>query len=155
MVASSEINNQGERERKCIFCEIVSGNSPSSKIYETDKALVFASLSGYPLIAPKEHVNDIFDERLDKETIHQLAEIEVQVARAVKSAFQVDAVNIISANGKEAGQVVGHYHIHVIPRVADDKQIILSREIRLPRNELDQRAELVKASLNELMFPHA
>ena len=144
-----------EEEKKCIFCEIVSGGSPSSKIHETDRALVFNSLAGYPLIVPKEHVDNIFDEKLDKDTIYQLAELEVQIARAVRTAFQVNSVNIISANGEEAGQEVGHYHIHVIPRVANDNQIRLGKETRLPRNILDQRAELMKNSLNELMFPDA
>lgn len=142
-----------EKEKKCIFCEIVSGSSPSSKIYETDKVLAFSSLSGYPLIAPKEHFDNIFDERLDKDTIDQLAETEVQIAKAVRSAFQVNAVNIISANGEEAGQEVGHYHIHVIPRVVDDNQIRLGKETVLSRDILDQRAELVRISLNELVLP--
>lgn len=151
----SEADPSREREKNCTFCEIVQGKLPVSKIHETDKTIVFASLTGYPLIAPKEHVDSVFDERLDKEVVHELAEMEVKVARAVRSAFQVDAVNIISANGKDAGQQVNHYHIHIMPRTANDNQIRLGKEVILPRPELDLRADLVKTRLNEQLPPHA
>jgi len=151
----SETDILGEREKSCTFCDIVQEKLPASKICETDKVLVFSSLTGYPLIAPKKHVDNVFDEGLDTEVVHELAEMEVRVARAVRSAFQVDAVNIISANGKDAGQQVNHYHIHIIPRTANDKQIKLGREERLPRSVLDQRAELVRVSLNQQLPPHA
>ncbi|OGH19884.1 MAG: hypothetical protein A3D74_04765 [Candidatus Levybacteria bacterium RIFCSPHIGHO2_02_FULL_37_13] len=154
MRATSEAGVSGEKERSCTFCDIVQEKLPVSKIEETDKIIVFASLSGYPLIAPKKHVDNVFDERLDKEVVHELAEMEVRVARAVRSAFSVDAVNIISANGKAAGQQVNHYHIHIMPRTANDNQIKLGKEVILPRPELDLRADLVKTRLNEQLPPH-
>lgn len=155
MRSRSETDPSGEIERNCTFCEIVQEKLPASKIYETDRTVVFASLSGYPLIAPKKHVGNIFDEGLDKETIHEIAEMEVRLARVVRDVFEADGVNIVSANGKEAGQRVNHYHVHIIPRTANDGQIKLAREVLLPREELNRRAELVKSRLNEQVLPHA
>lgn len=154
MRSHAETNASEETEKSCTFCKIVQEKLPASKINETDRTIVFASLSGYPLIAPKKHVGNIFDEGLDIETIHELAEMEVKVARAVRDAFEVDAVNIVSANGKDAGQQVNHYHIHIIPRTANDGQIKIAREVVLPRKDLDERAALIKNRLNEQVPPH-
>lgn len=152
--AKTEADPRKEKESSCTFCEIVHGNLRVSKIDESERIIVFSSLGGYPLIAPKKHVDNVFDEKLDKEVVHELAEMEVRVARAVRSAFKVDAVNIISANGKAAGQQVNHYHVHIMPRTANDNQIKIGKEVPLPRNVLDQRADLVKTRLNEQLPPH-
>ena len=49
----------------CIFCKIISGEIPSSKVYEDDKVLAFLDISqatkGHTLVIPKEHVRNILE----------------------------------------------------------------------------------------------
>lgn len=107
----------------CVFCKIVNGEIPSYKIYETKNTLAFLDISqntkGHTLVIPKRHVENIFD--LDEETAKELFVSVTKTANLLKEKLGFDAANLLNNNGKDAGQVVNHYHIHIIPRYGNDE----------------------------------
>ena len=106
----------------CIFCKIIKGEAPSTKIYEDDVCMAFLSLhqnsDGHTILIPKEHSRNILEtpdnilEHLGKELKH--------IGKAVKEGVEAEGLNIISNLEKAAGQVVFHTHIHLIPRYEND-----------------------------------
>ncbi len=106
----------------CIFCKIVKGELPSAKIYEDDRILAFLDIApnnhGHTLVIPKEHYQDFLD--MPDETIKDLFASSKKIAKAVQKGTGAEAFNIGMNNGKHAGQIVYHAHIHIIPRFAND-----------------------------------
>ncbi len=103
---------------QCIFCKIIRGDIPSSKVYEDENVLAFLDLSqvtkGHTLVIPKNHQANVFE--LDDETAANLFRAVPKVANAIKSAFDPKALNVLNNNGEFAGQSVFHCHIHLLPR---------------------------------------
>ena len=106
----------------CIFCKMVDGQIPVTKIYEDDFALSFLDIGplsdGHTLLIPKEHF-----EKLDEcrpELLGQVASRLGKIAKAVCSAVQAEGYNVLCNNGRSAGQLVNHMHFHIIPRNAND-----------------------------------
>lgn len=106
----------------CIFCKIVKGEIPSSKICEDDEFLAFLDIApvnpGHTLIVPKIHCKDLLDFPKAEET--DLMEFIKKVAAAVMKATKADAFNLGMNNGEASGQIVPHAHFHIIPRYEDD-----------------------------------
>lgn len=113
-------------DMNCIFCKIAGGDIPSSTVYEDDQFRVILDLSpatkGHALILPKQHYADIFE--IDEAVLRDLIALAKKVAGAMKEALNCEGVNIVQNNGELAGQTVFHFHLHVIPRYADDGQQI-------------------------------
>jgi len=106
----------------CVFCKIVSGTFGSAKIWEDDQVLAFLDIKpltkGHALIIPKQHVKDIFD--LDPELLKKIAVTAQRISLAIKKSLQADGIRLSQSNGKAAGQEIFHFHLHVIPRYAND-----------------------------------
>lgn len=102
----------------CIFCKIVDGSIPSTKIYEDDHVYAFMDVApltkGHTLLVPKQHVKDLFE--MPEEVAKNLYAAAPKIANAIKSAFNPQGMNTINNNGSFAGQTVFHYHLHFIPR---------------------------------------
>ncbi len=107
---------------ECIFCKIVSGDLPSARVYDDATKLTFMDINpvrpGHLLLIPKKHYERMSD--LPEETAADLARVLPRLARAVVKATQADGFNIFQTNGRCAGQVVPHLHIHIIPRHEND-----------------------------------
>ena len=107
----------------CVFCKIVNGEIPSYKIYETDNVMAFLDISqntkGHTLVIPKKHIESIFD--LDEQTGRDLFEAVIKTTNILKNKLGFKNVNLLNNNGSLAGQVVNHYHIHIIPRYGNDE----------------------------------
>lgn len=102
----------------CIFCKIVNGDIPSSKIFENEHVMAFLDISqitkGHTLIIPKIHNENIYD--LSAEAARNIFEVVPQLANAIKEQFNPVGMNVITNTGEQAGQTVFHYHMHLIPR---------------------------------------
>lgn len=100
-----------------IFAKILRGEIPAHKIYEDDRTLAFMDVmpqsNGHALVIPKEPSRNILD--AEPETLANLMTIVQKVAKAAKSAFACDGLQIIQFNEPAAGQTVFHLHFHVIP----------------------------------------
>lgn len=106
----------------CIFCKLVAGNIPSTKVYEDAEILAFMDIGpivkGHTLVIPKQHVERITD--IPVGMLARVMNIVQNIAAAQMNGLKADGVNIVQANGEAAGQVVPHLHFHVIPRFATD-----------------------------------
>lgn len=106
----------------CIFCRIVAGEVPCTKIIETNRVLSFLDISpvnrGHALVVPKRHAGTLLE--LNQEELHGSIFIVQRVARAVVRATDADGFNVLQNNNEVAGQEVPHVHFHVIPRFEGD-----------------------------------
>ena len=102
----------------CIFCKIIEGKLPSYKVYEDEKTLAYLDINpvsdGHVLLVPKRH--EQFVEKLSQEYHDALFENMRRLVKPVQDAFEASASNIIINNGLNAGQIVPHVHVHIIPR---------------------------------------
>lgn len=99
----------------CLFCEIVNGNIPSTKVYEDDMIYAFKDINPVApvhfLVVPKEHIGSIND--VTAENSKYVAHIFEKIPEIAKSQG-IDSYRVISNCGKDAGQTVLHLHFHVI-----------------------------------------
>ena len=107
---------------ECLFCKIVKGELPSSKLYEDEDTLAFLDLfpvnKGHSLVIPKEHYETIFD--VPANILAKVSSVMKNVADAVKNGVNADGISIAQSNGKDTGQVIPHIHFHIMPRFKDD-----------------------------------
>ena len=113
----------------CIFCKIIKGEIPSTKVYEDDDILAFLDISqttpGHTLVVPKKHVKDIFayDEKLAAKVFSKLP----MLARAIKESDPaIKGIKILNNNGEVAYQSVFHSHIHLLPRYSENDTFSIS-----------------------------
>ena len=124
----------------CVFCKIVSGEYNSSKIYEDDKVLAILDLSqasyGHTLVMPKVHYENIFD--LDNSVAEHLFGVVKKICNHYQNTIpNLKGINLLNNNGGKAGQVVMHYHMHIIPRYEDDDLVDMKfTEHKLDLNEI-------------------
>ena len=106
----------------CIFCRIVKGEIPSSKVYEDENVFAFLDIGplawGHVLIVPKKH-SEAVTELAPGEAAALFAAVP-KLAAAVMKATGAEGLNVLQNNGAVAGQAVHHLHIHLIPRHAGD-----------------------------------
>ncbi|MET3558234.1 histidine triad (HIT) family protein [Streptococcus rupicaprae] len=128
----------------CIFCKIVSGQIPSSKVYEDDQVLAFLDITqvtpGHTLVIPKTHVADIFD--MDSDTAGLVFARIPKIASQLKEKLGAKGLNIINNNGEAAGQTVFHSHIHLLPRL--DKEDGLAIQFETHEPDFTQLAQLAQ-----------
>ncbi|WP_419883359.1 HIT family protein [Peribacillus sp. B-H-3] len=105
----------------CIFCSIVQGNIPSTKVFENEHVLAFLDISqvtkGHTLVIPKIHKENIYE--LTPEIASRLFESVPQIAKAINQELKPIGLNVLNNNGEAAGQSVFHYHMHLIPRYGE------------------------------------
>ena len=106
----------------CIFCKMVAGQIPVTKIYEDEVVLAFLDIGpisdGHTLVIPKEHFEKLHD--CPPELLGQVGSRLGKIAGAVTAAINSDGYNVLCNNGRAAGQLVEHLHFHIIPRNAGD-----------------------------------
>ena len=133
----------------CIFCKIVDGKIPAEKVYEDDKVISFLDImpanKGHCLIVPKEHVSNLSE--MDDEHLVSTFKAAKKVASALSLSFGNASFNLVMNNGKEAGQLVNHAHIHVIPRFNKDRLRIKWSHLKYDDNEISEYAEKIKKFL--------
>ena len=100
-----------------IFAKILSGEIPCHKIYEDQHTLAFMDVmpqvDGHCLVVPKVGSRNLLDAELS--TLTPLMATVQKVARATKSAFSADGLQIRQYNEHAAGQTVFHLHFHILP----------------------------------------
>ncbi len=107
---------------QCIFCRLVAGEIPSARVYEDALTIAFMDIGqvnpGHVLVATKRHAATLLD--ITAEEAAAVMQTAQQVARAVQAAFNPPGLTLLQANGREGDQTVFHFHLHVVPRHAQD-----------------------------------
>ena len=105
------------RDDSCLFCAIVAGTIPSTRVDEDERTVSFMDINpatdGHLLVVPRAHAVDLTDLAACALTAQRLARRQLEVLGA-------DGVNLLNCTGEAAWQSVFHFHLHVVPRYADD-----------------------------------
>ena len=129
----------------CIFCKIVAGQIPSTKVYEDEKVLAFMDINpvgrGHLLVIPKNHYPTVFE--IPAEDLGAVFEAARKIASAQKKALDMPGLNLIQSNGRAASQIIDHFHLHLIPRWPGDSLSKLM-EWELKPGDMGQIGELAK-----------
>lgn len=106
----------------CIFCAIVEGKIPSSKVYEDEYVFAFMDIApanpGHLLLIPKQHYRNIFD--MPAEIGSKIMAAAIPLASAIREALNPDGLNLFQSNEAAGFQTVFHFHLHLIPRWEGD-----------------------------------
>lgn len=99
----------------CLFCEIINGNIPSTKIYEDDMIYAFKDINPaapvHFLVVPKEHIENVNE--ISAKNSKYVAHIFEKIPEIAKSQG-IDSYRVINNCGADAGQTVMHLHFHVV-----------------------------------------
>ncbi len=102
----------------CLFCKIIAGEIPSTKIYEDESVYAFADIDPqapfHAIIVPKEHIVSAAD--ITAENSHLIAKIFEAVAKIATQENLADGFRVVNNCGKDGGQTVGHIHFHLLAR---------------------------------------
>ncbi|TSC93787.1 MAG: Hit-like protein involved in cell-cycle regulation [Candidatus Berkelbacteria bacterium Athens1014_28] len=106
----------------CIFCQIVAGEIPSYKIYEDNEILAFLDIlpvnPGHVLVISKKHFDDFLT---TPDAIHcQIIKVAKKIGKKIVESGLGEGFNIGVNTGSVAGQVVNHFHLHLMPRKKGD-----------------------------------
>ncbi len=110
---------------KCVFCEIIIGKIKARKLYETEHSIAildaFPLKDGHSLVISKSHKPKIQDLSLIEnrdifDAMHFLTE-------KIEKSMNCNSSLIGIHNGKDAGQEIPHFHIHVIPVAESNEKI--------------------------------
>ena len=106
----------------CIFCKIVAGEIPCSKVLETDDLLAFLDIGpvnkGHTLLIPKAHYETL--DQTPGEVMAKLGLVLPKLCAAVLAAAEAEGFNVFQTNRACAGQEVPHVHFHIVPRYSSD-----------------------------------
>jgi histidine triad (HIT) family protein len=133
----------------CIFCKLVAGQIPATRVYEDAHTLAFMDLGhvnpGHVLVAVKKHAANLFE--LEEAQAEAVARACVKISKALKSAFEPEGLSVYQANGKAAGQTVFHYHVHLLPRHSGDGMELVWPVKNPPREKLEGYAAKIRRAL--------
>ena len=98
----------------CLFCKIIAGEIPCTKVYEDEKVFAFRDINPqapvHVLIVPKKHMKNILE--CDAETAAALTEAVGKIAR--QECVDASGFRILSNCGKDGCQSVEHLHVHLL-----------------------------------------
>jgi histidine triad (HIT) family protein len=129
----------------CLFCKIVAGELPATVVAEDERTIAFMDINpatrGHALVIPREHATDVHD--IDPADLQAVAVTAQRVARLARDNLGAAGVNLLNSSGRAAWQTVFHFHLHVIPRYADDP-------LRLPWVPASGDLDEIKAAAAQL-----
>ena len=135
----------------CVFCQILEGALPGSRVYESDTLVVLMDIDpvtpGHLLVLPKAHLPDLAD--LTGELADEMFSVARTMAAAIRrTTLRCDGVNLFYADGEAAFQEIFHAHLHVFPRFANDGFVIRANWGSHPeRAELDAIASQIRGAI--------
>ena len=101
----------------CLFCKIIAGDIPSTKVYEDSEILAFRDIEPqapeHIIIIPKTHISSANE--LTEENCRVVGNIFAVAAKIAKElGFSKDGYRIVNNCGINGGQTVGHIHFHLL-----------------------------------------
>jgi histidine triad (HIT) family protein len=102
----------------CIFCKIIAGEIPSTKVFEDDQFLAFMDINpltrGHCLLIPQAHYETVFT--MPQDLLKGLIVTAQKLGDGMMKGLKAKGLNYIQSNGRAANQIIDHYHMHLIPR---------------------------------------
>jgi histidine triad (HIT) family protein len=133
----------------CVFCKMVAGEIPVTKIYEDDVVLSFLDIGpvsdGHTLVIPKQHFGKLHD--CPPELLGQVGSRLGKIAKAVTAAMDSQGYNVLCNNGRAAGQLVDHLHFHIIPRNSGDRVFNRWSAYKYQEGKIEEIADRIRKNL--------
>lgn len=138
-----------DRDAQCVFCKIVAVELPAAVVYEDDAVVAFLDINpladGHLLIVPREHFTELHD--MPAAQCGRLFSCLPKLCRALVDVTKAVGFNVLVNNGREAGQVVPHVHVHIIPRHPTDELGYRWNTKRYPANRAQELAGALQQAL--------
>ena len=100
----------------CLFCSIIKGEIPSTKIYEDDYVYAFADIAPqapfHAVIVPKEHIKSAAE--INSQNSHLIAKVYEAVAEIAKRENLENGFRVVNNCGEDGLQTVKHIHFHLL-----------------------------------------
>lgn len=100
----------------CLFCKIIAGEIPSTKVYEDEKILAFRDIAPmaptHILVIPKQHIGGV--DEITAENSAVVAYIFEKIAEIARKEGLSDGYRVVSNIGENGGQTVRHLHFHIL-----------------------------------------
>jgi histidine triad (HIT) family protein len=135
----------------CLFCRIVRRELDHVPVLEDAQVLAIMDLypatPGHVLVLPKQHIETLYEMPVDVGA--QLMTTAIMVAKAIREKLSPVGLNLVQSNGVAAGQVIPHFHLHLVPRYnGDPVSLRFGHENRPERvGELERIASLLKSGI--------
>lgn len=142
----------------CIFCQIVSGESEASRVYEDEEFLAFLDIypirPGHLLLIPRHHGQFVAD--YDESAMGRLFMLGTRLAKAMRRGQLCKDINFVLNDGPAANQTVAHVHLHLVPRTPRDTAMLAKKLLQRPvqpllgrekRSTLDRQAKTIAIAL--------
>lgn len=144
----------GRVDERCLFCRIVAGEIPSTRVYEDERILAFLDIrpirEGHVQIVPKQHYD--YYEDMPADLAAAIVALGQKLGKAAKKIYGVKRVGFMFTGGD-----VSHAHAHVVPMVrgtditsrryiAEEKLTFRELELSAP-DQLQEVAGKLKAAL--------
>ncbi len=102
----------------CLFCKIVNGEIPSTKVYEDDYVYAFLDIDPkapfHAIVIPKEHISST--DEINGENSALIAKVFEAIAKISKQENLEKGYRVVNNCGEDGGQTVGHIHFHLLAR---------------------------------------
>lgn len=134
---------------ECVFCRICAGQVSAHTVYEDDATLAFLDVNplteGHTLVIPRRHYETLVE--MPVEDVERFFRAVRIVTERVERGLKVAGTTIGINNGRQAGQVVPHLHLHIVPRYAGDRGGTIHSVVHMPpRRPLEEVRTLVAAA---------
>lgn len=100
----------------CLFCKIVAGQIPSTKVYEDELVLAFRDIAPqaptHILVIPKAHIASVAEVTAENSAV--VSHIFEVIAKVAEAEGLKDGYRVVSNCGAHAGQTVHHLHFHIL-----------------------------------------
>ena len=129
----------------CLFCKIIKGDIPNYTVYQDEKTLALLDINpntrGHTLVIPIEHASNIIG--MEDSNVDAVFRTVRKVVRGLEVALKPDGFNLVVNHGEAAGQLIHHFHCHIIPRYVGDTIEFNAKGITLSEDEFNDLAQKV------------
>ena len=102
----------------CLFCKIVAGEVPSTKVYEDEHVYAFNDIDPkapfHVIVIPKKHIGSA--DEIDASNSEQISHVFEAIAKIAKQENLEKGYRVVNNCGEDGGQTVHHIHFHLLAR---------------------------------------
>jgi histidine triad (HIT) family protein len=110
------------RDPDCIFCKVVAGEIPGEVVDSDERTVTVMDINpatrGHVVVIPREHAENLI--RVSEEDLTATMNAVRRMVQRMQETLEPAGFNILNNIGRAAWQSIFHFHVHVIPRYADD-----------------------------------
>jgi histidine triad (HIT) family protein len=113
----SSNNKEVQALSNCIFCKIINGEIPCSKVYEDEQVLAFNDINPeapvHIVVIPKQHIQSVME--LNEKNMSITLDVFNAIKKiAVEAGIDKEGFRVVTNIGANGGQTVAHLHYHIL-----------------------------------------